>query len=384
MFRIALAFPYIDSVNTHITKGILAYARENPVFDFRFFAESDERGLRELAKWDGDGAIVALTTPKAVAMAKKLKMALVNISSECDDSSVPRVYRDHAEIGIHATNYLASLGVEEIAYLGSANAYFAEIKWSVIQKRSLELCKRASSFFMEQHPNLSEEENLTKEFCKWLKSHTAPLGLLIDNDDFYPFVYQACDRVGFRIPQDIAIISVRNSRAAQFHDVSLSSYQYNNSKHGMVTMKTLHALLENRAGEDDIDFSIQGVKLFERDSTNILHCRDPRLSSAVRQIKENSRELHSIDEIADAVGCSRRTLENAIKSELGCTLRQFLINEKLRNVKYLVDNNLYGDTFDLAVKAGFSSLRHLQSVFLKAEGHSVEDYLKKRTDGDNF
>ncbi|WOO43200.1 substrate-binding domain-containing protein [Rubellicoccus peritrichatus] len=383
MYRIALAFECVDSVNTHIMKGILAYARQNPLFEFLFFANSDARGLEDLKNWNGDGAIVALTTNEAISIAETFDFPAVNISSECNNASIPRVYRDHAEIAIDATNHFASLGVEQIAYLGLRDTYYSEIKWALIQKESAELCKQATSLFIDRPSSLLYEEQMAEQFKTWLKSHTFPIGLLLDNDDFYPFVHQACTQIGLKIPQDIAVLSVRNSRASQFYEVSLSSYEFNNIKHGMLTMKTLHALLENRADEVDLDVSIKGIKLHERESSNILHCRDHRLSAAVKHIKEKTRSLHSVDEIADAVGCSRRTLENSIKEELGCTLRQFLINEKLRNVKYLIDNHLYGDIYDLASKTGFSSSRHLRNVFLKNEGCKLESYLNNKLDSNH-
>ncbi|MGB0370080.1 MAG: substrate-binding domain-containing protein [Opitutales bacterium] len=380
MYRIALAFPCVHSVNIYITKGILDYSKEHPNFVYRYFANSDVDGLKELAQWDGDGAIVALKTAEAFELAKELKFPILNISAEYNDNSIPRLYRDHREIGTDAANYLASLGVNEIAYLGSSNAHFSVAKWEAIQARSVELCKPVSILNVDPFQSLFSEEKVLHELNTWISERKLPIGLLIDDDDMFPFVSQALQGAGLRIPQDVAVVSVRDSRASQFHEPTLSSYQFNNTKHGWQAIETLHAMIEGRFDPEMADISLTGIRLFKRESSNILHCNDDRLSKAVEFIKKNANRLLSVDDVSEAVGCSRRTLENSIKEELGYTLRDFIIKEKLLRVDYLVENHLFSDLHNLAGASGFSSLRHLQNVFQKVRGSRIEDYVKASYD----
>ncbi|MEM6885013.1 MAG: substrate-binding domain-containing protein [Verrucomicrobiota bacterium] len=374
MYRIALNYPYTDASNVLLFRGINAYAHQHPIFEFRYFAESDESGLEELIQWKGDGAILGLQTQEAFEQVKRAKLAVVNTSGAVDNVTVPRVYRDQREIGVQAAQYLAGLGVNQLAYVGLKEKYYSQLKWQAFQKTSEELIKPSSCFWIDSLSGLSMEEKMLRKFRYWLKKLQPPVGILLDRDALYGFLHQACIQGGLRIPEDIAVIGVNNSKACNYHQVPLSSYQFINDEYGIRVMQTLHALIENRASPEDLDVSILGVELFERESTDVLHCDDPRLSQAVSYIKANVEEPFTIDNLLDELNCSRRTLENAIRKDMKCTLRDFIIQERIKRVKNLLKFNRFMDPHRLASRAGFTSARHLKDVFVKHEGCSLEEH----------
>ena len=126
MYRIALAYPYGDASNNQLYRGIINYAQEHPIFEFRFFAESSEEGLKELAAWKGDGAIVALQTELAFKQVADYDLPIVNLSYAINDSSVPRVHSDQEEIGTEAAQHLFNLGVNELAFVGASDWYYSK------------------------------------------------------------------------------------------------------------------------------------------------------------------------------------------------------------------------------------------------------------------
>jgi LacI family transcriptional regulator len=374
MYKVALAYPHNIASNHLLFRGINEYAQTHPIFEFRYFADTSEAGLKELMEWKGDGAIVSLDSEHAIQQVKGANLAMVNVSNAVDDNTVPRVYRDHTEIGMKAAEYLANLGVNELAFVGIANRHYSQMKWQAFEATAKSLVKPTKPFFMESTSELLTEEKMIRDFIYWLKSLHPPVGLLLDEDALYSFVYQICKRCSLRIPEDIAIISVNNSQSCSYQEVPLSSFQHNNKDYGIKVMQTLHALIEDRAAPEGLDIAIQGVDLHERESSNILHCKDTRLSTTIKYIKANLNRTFTIEELLQEVGCSRRTIENLIKSERGSTLHDYIIHEKVKRVKQVFKSNSYIEPVRLASLTGFSSSRHLQDVFKRTVGYSLEEY----------
>lgn len=380
MYKVALSYPHTDASNNLLFRGINEYSQQHPIFEFRYFSNSTSTGLEELAQWKGDGAIVALDSPSAFKQAARIQLALINVSYAVDNTSVARVYRDQMEIGLKAANYLNDLGVNELAFVGIGDQHYSQKKWEAFHKRAEELFKPAKPFFMQSISELLTEEQMIRDFIYWLKSLKPPVGLLMDRDAQYDFVYQVCRRCNLRIPDDVAIISVNNSQSCAYQDVPLSSFQHSNKDHGIEVMRSLHALIERRVHPSEVDIAIKGVNLFERESSNILHCKDPRLSNTIKFIKANISHTFTVDELLQEVGCSRRTIENLIKAELKTTLHDYIVSERIKRVKEIFKSNSFIDPARLASMTGFSSARHLQDTFKRKVGSSLEDYVTQKSD----
>ncbi len=66
---------------------------------------------------------------------KGANFGIVHVPNAMDGILVPRVYRDHTEIGTKTAEYPAILGVNELAFADIPNRHYWQIKWQALEAK---------------------------------------------------------------------------------------------------------------------------------------------------------------------------------------------------------------------------------------------------------
>lgn len=94
-------------------------------------------------------------------------------------------------------------------------------------------------------------------------------------------------------------------------------------------------------------------------------------------IAQRLSEKLSMAALAQCAGIARRDFLLRFRNTFGITPLQYLIRERLDEVKRLLEHSRYGIA-DIAAQTGFSSHSHLSSQFLRNVGVTPKDYRRSR------
>jgi len=275
---------------------------------------------------------------------------------------------DNEAVGRLGAEHLLQCGFRHFAYVG-----FQGIYWSV--KRGEAFCGRIAEAghpccvyeppeARGAQPLWEQEEPLLVE---WIKSLPKPVGVMTCNDDRSEHVLDACHAARVHVPSEVAIVGVDNDEfVCRLANPPLSSICLNPEKLGYQAAQMLDRVM---AGKASCDGEVLGgpTHVIARSSTNILLVEDAEMAEAVRFIRENTDRPLQVDDVAEAVGMSRRTLQHRFTSSVGRSVHSHILRERVNRItQLLVETDL--SIAQIANKLDFSSAKQLDRVFAKLQG----------------
>ena len=119
-----------------------------------------------------------------------------------------------------------------------------------------------------------------------------------------------------------------------------------------------------------IDFTrrVAENKIPENISGDIFDC--------IQFINNHTNDMIGINEVAAHIGKSRTYTTNKFKREIGVTINDYIINQKLIEAKSLLRHSNKSLT-DIAYYLCFSSQSYFQNLFKKKYGITPSEYRKK-------
>ncbi len=169
-------------------------------------------------------------------------------------------------------------------------------------------------------------------------------------------------RTDRKVPQDLAVLGVDNHPLyGPFAAVSLSSVNPNLHAVGYEAARMLAAHL---GGDDQTGrrLYVQPSGVEERDSTASLLHGDETLDRALRMIRDFEQWPVTLDDVADAVGLSRRALERHFKSAMGRPPGDVL-RESRRQLALSLLTTTTLPMLSVAMRCGFSTAGNFSRAF---------------------
>ena len=137
------------------------------------------------------------------------------------------------------------------------------------------------------------------ELTEWLQGFVPPVGLFAVHDHRARMVVDACDRVGLRVPHDVAVIGVNNDEiTCEFCNPPLSSVSRNDRQVGYQAAALLDRLMSGRRPPRQ-DELISPESVVKRRSTDVLAIDDVHVETVVNFIRKNNR-LHDRNRFLDS------------------------------------------------------------------------------------
>jgi LacI family transcriptional regulator len=198
----------------------------------------------------------------------------------------------------------------------------------------------------------------------------------VTNDTLAYLIAWVLRRSGFSIPERISLLGVGNSpEFTLYGNVPISSITLNSYERGFRAMQLGSRIIEKKSN-DSLLIKTPPVGVVERESTKGEDWSDPLISKALSFIRENSAAPIEVQDVAHAVGLSKRTLERKFQAECKSSPKKEISRERLRRCASLLTTTNW-KIAEIADACGFTDYRHMGTAYRKAFSESPEAYRRR-------
>jgi LacI family transcriptional regulator len=359
-----------------IRQGVGRYAREH-----NWHLTVDERTLVPRG-WEGDGLLTVFHRRRdLVAYVRSLRVPVVDLGLYRPDVPLPRVAGDHVRIGTLAAEHFSERGFRNAAWFSTA---FSPIHALRLQGFA-ETCATHGL-----HPPLTwvwekacgEAPDNWRRMRLWLerllRRAPKPLAVFAHNDYDASKVEDVCRAAGIAVPEEVAILGVDDNELICLNQpVPLSSIAHDLARVGYEGAALLDRLIDGEAPPKR-PLLIPPTDVVLRQSTDLTAISQPAIRAAFRFVKESISRSFGIEEVAEAAGVSRSTLDRLFLQHLNRSVHEEVQRSRLAEVKrLLVHTDLV--LADIARQTGFCHAQHLNNVFRASEAMTPRSYRLRYT-----
>lgn len=367
--EIALAINVGITHLERVVRGIREYAERHAQWRFLVSPETHYLSPTALEGWRGDGVIALANTDDDFRVLASLACPVVNLSGVRETSAFPRVRPDYEQLGRMAARHLADQGYRRFGFYGVANVWYSR---TFERGFSSELGTRGFQCEVLQVPaTLSEKTRWDigqGELELWLGNFKPPFAVMAAHDPRAAMVIRACESLGLRVPEDVAVIGVNNDTVAcESCRPPLTSIERNDHEIGRVAARLLDRLIRGSSAPKG-DTVVSPGMVRERSSTDYLAVEHPDLMVVLDYARVHFREPIGVAELVAAGPRSRRWLEDAFVESLGCTPRAFLLRLRFREARRCLTERPEMPLGHVAESCGYSGTRQLNAHFRKELG----------------
>jgi LacI family transcriptional regulator len=368
---------------THdIYRGILQYRRLHQTWQIQtpIDTTNEIEPVRINRFWKGDGLIAFRLSTAEMRTFESRGMAVVSISSESHHHKIPLVLPDYEESGRIVARHFLSLGLRNFAYWGDPSRRYSRARGRGFEQE-LELAKahcHQLGIEVSRLGKLSERWRTLRQFMDpQLIALPKPIGILAKDDIAAATLIQACQRLGFRVPDEVAVAGVNNDELFCYTtSPPLTAVRYPGEAIGFRAAAILDQLMQ---GDSSIpkETIIPVGGLVERESTDILHIADPVVANALRRIRRDAPTYAlQVNELVAESPLSRAAFKRRFVQTLGYApkaeikrMRLATLKEHLRTTDWSVKR--------IASHMGFESMEDLGRFMRRETGTTATAF---RTD----
>lgn len=378
----ALAFPLAVPYLALFMRGVTDYARQHGGWTFSScpagdgtFPETLAMPMESLKGWRGDGVIAVITTDAQARAARSLGIPVVNLAASRSDLGLPQVLVDHRMIGRLAADHLLDCGLRRFVYLGLKDVWYSQLRRDGFAERIAEAGGACEVYETPRRLNPRQPWHLgMEEIDRCLEAVKPPVGILAVHDYRARLLVDECQRLGFDVPNDVAIIGVDNDDVVcEFCQPPLSSVSRSGHRVGYESAALLDRLMRGEpAPEEPIWIPPDGV--VKRKSTDLIAIHDPHVAAAARFIHEHLDEVFGVERLLKLLPISRRRLEKLFRQCLGRTPYDYLCHVRVTRAKELLAGREKLRVAEVARRCGFADAQRFRLVFTRLAGMTPTAY----------
>lgn len=377
--KVALLIESSNSYARELLFGIRSWLRDNHAWSIRLTEHG--RGASPpswLKKWKGDGIIARVENPSIAKALLSTKLPVVDVSAALPNPIFNRVSTNSEAATQLAIDHLRERGLTNFAYSGDAN-----FQWSLQRSRYFKSTIQALGhpcFIYSAPKDQKSSERDIEYLAKWLKSLPKPIGILACYDVRGQQILEACQQAELQVPDEVAVIGVHNDELlCDLCDPPLSSVIPNARQAGYQAAEILSQLMNGKRRSPKLQsILIEPLGVASRQSTDLLAIDDPKLSEALRFIRENADQGITVADLLQAVPMSRTLLERKFKNTLGITPHSHIQKTRLQKAKTLLSNTQLSIK-EVAERCGFSHVEYLSVAFKREIGQTPTEYRSSHT-----
>ena len=357
-------------------RGVIDYVRRKARWTITTMPETFGPSMSSLGGWDGDGVIANIRRRRDAHAAHTLGIPVVGMSGAPQEGLLPRVLTDNEAIGRLGAEHLLDCGFRRVAFYGRRGAYDISLR----RKGFVDCCGAAGAacrtFWAPGHfGRWADWSRAGAKLDGFLAGLQPPVGIMACDDLRARMVLDSCRRVGYRVPDDVAILGVDNNELiCEFADPPLSSVARADRQMGYESAALLDRLMAGKpAPKGDILLPPPG--LVRRRSTDVLAIEHPHVAAAVTLIRQRIGEPFGVEAVMRQVSVSRRWLEQKFTELVGCTIHQYICRTRVEHAQDLLAAP--GKKMllkDIARTCGFPSAERFRLVFQRFTGQSPAQY----------
>ncbi len=344
--------------------GIAAYGRDRSWLLEEMPAHHDS--ITSVKAFRPHGVIAHVLDDRLGRSLERLRIPVVNLSSNQVNLSLPTIDADQFEVGRMAANYYWDLGYKHYAFLGSASASFSQEREQgyrdYLQNREGTLSVKHLEYTLRP-PFEPDPHRAEASLRSWLQRLPKPVAVFCSNDEHARLVSSLCQLSRIPVPDAVALLGVDNDETmCLLASPPLSSVDNPAEKIGFRAAAMLAEMM--KTGTQSVPSErIPPLCLIERASTDRFVAEDPAARKAIGFIERNFKSADfSVDAVAQHVGLSRRSLERLFVKKLDTTVLAATQRARIRRAKNLLRTSTL-PVHLVATECGFSNHRRFGIVF---------------------
>lgn len=343
---------------------------------------ADRRVLGPMRRWKPDGIICSLFDEEVACCLARCRVPVVNTSSMVAGWKGPLVDVDHLEVGRLAAEHLLDRGFRHFGFLGSPTAGCSTGRATGFARRLAQAGFTPSICHAEYRPVPLLDvswQGLDRSVRNWLLHLPKPVGVLASHDKPARDLAETCHQLGIRVPDEVAVLGVDDDEfECQLCHPPLSSVRNPGVQIGYEAARLLDRLVSGESPAQ-LRISIPPTHVVARQSTETTAVDDPDVAAALTWIRDHLSESIAVDEVVDAIGTCRRTLERRFRATVGDS-----ILEKIRLLRIEKAKRLLAETdmklSVIAQQCGLTSAARLTVVFRQVTGIQPSVFRRAATD----
>jgi len=383
--RVAIVLRMSGAAGRDILSGVFYFTRMHPNWHTRLFQMPSEftpdAFLAECAV--GLDGIVA-SEPGPDATAALVRDSKIPVSFIGDPGPVLSARRSGIAFTRNDDDQIGRIGARYLASLGAHRAYgfvptTSRQYWSDFRLRGFTdaLKSRGVEPIIFHSPGAAGSRDDLAALKEWIINLPKPAAVMTAWDTRATQVLNICQETRIKVPRQIAILGVDNDELLdESCTPPLTSILPDHEKLGYAAARELERLMAGRAHKDAKPFLIRPVKVVERESAVASTPTSHLLSSALEFIRKNAVKGIRVDDVAKALGISRRLADLRFQQFSGETINEAITRQKLDAVKKLLA------TTDRPIKViseacGYTDLAYLKTLFKRRFGCTMRDWRRQ-------
>ena len=317
--------------------------------------------------WRGDGALTTMrggdTMADYIKGLRRRHVPVVDLSFNHPEVQVPRVSGDHAAMGHLAGEHFRDRNFRHAAWFSTGWLNIHALRYDGF---SSVFAEPPARWVIEENIPIDQRDDL-RIVSKWLgaklKSAPKPLAVLAYDDADAARVLTAAQEARLAVPEDIAILGIGgDTLVCENQAVPLSSVEHDQERTGYEGAALLDRLMSTTVPRQPTTLLIPPTGITVRASTDRMAVANPILRQALAYIKENLARPFGAGQIAEAIGCSRATLDRLFQAELDRPVGREILRQRLVCAQELLRNeNL--SVAEVARETGFCNQAYLANTF---------------------
>ena len=283
---------------------------------------------------------------------------------------------DDEEIGRIGARYLAALGAHR-AYgfvPTTSHQYWSDIRQGGFTDA---LKSRGAEPIVFRSPGMAGSREDLTALKNWLVSLPKPAAVMTAWDTRATQVLNLCQEARIKVPRQIAVLGVDNDELLDESCVPpLTSILPDHEKLGYAAARALERLMAGRDQKEAEPFLIRPVKVVERESAVASTPTAHLLSRALDFIRKNAVKGIKVDDVAKALGISRRLADLRFQQFSGDTINEAITRQKLDAVKKLLATTDRPNKVILE-SCGYTDLAYLKTLFKRRFGMTMRDWRRQ-------
>lgn len=321
--------------------------------------------------WRGDGIIARIETPDIAEAVQACGVPVVNVSASSYAPEVPSVISDSRALAQMAATHLLECGLRSFAYCGDAR-----FEWSHRHgenfAHALNGANHQCAIFPVARDDFSNWKREQTKLASWLKALPKPVGVMACYDIRAQQVLDVCRAVGLRVPEEVAVIGQHNDELlCELCDPPLTSVIPNARQVGLEAARILDLLMSGKKVTPQT-IGIPPIGVATRASTDLVAIDDPRLTLAIRFIRDHTFDRMSVNDIANASGMSRSLLERRFRDVVGTSIWDHVLQLRLRAAMQMLTQTTVSIA-EIAERTGFGTAEHFSASCRRLIGKSPRE-----------
>jgi len=350
----------------------LSYAREHTNWIIRRtpliyrHSMTTEEAISSLLSWKPDGVVVNYGEfPHHLHKMGIPILAGPNVRGT--PANVCRIVDDSQTVSQLASEHLISHGFKRFAYCGF------DIAWSHSRRDCFSRIIKKKGFELSIFDSPIKQQDMDA-MIKWLKSLKLPVALLACNDDRAEEVITACQILGMKIPNDIAVLGIDNDTLiCETTFPELSSIAFNLKETSWRAVRTLERLMNGINIKQKNIFTFP-THVVTRQSTDTMSVNDPLVAKAMSYIYSHHNILIQVKDVAAEVKISSSELRKRFNKTLNHSIQHEIVHSRVDYIsKLLIETDF--PVYEIAAQLGYPPEgKYIIRFFKKATGMTPYEY----------